>query len=131
MHCAVQHALRLQMLALVIAGAAASSCTLNTDVSSPSALVKSSGDQQSAPVNTMLPTPLAVIVISQFGERLKNITVNWTIVSGGGSLSSNATLTDDTGTASVNYTTGPVAGPAVVRAQVHGIPPITFDITIT
>ena len=119
------------MLALVIAGAAASSCTLNTDVSSPSALVKFSGDQQSAPVNTMLPTPLAVIVISQFGERLKNITVSWTIVSGGGSLSSNTTLTDDTGTASVNYTTGPIAGPAVVRAQVHGIPPLTFDVTIT
>jgi hypothetical protein len=130
MHCAVQQAFRFQMLALVIAGAA-SSCTLNTDVSSPSALIKFSGDQQSAPVNTMLPTPLAIVVISQFGERLKNITVNWTIVSGGGSLSSNTTLTDETGVASVNYTTGTVAGPAVVRAQVHGIPPLTFNITIT
>jgi len=128
---AMKHPFRLQMLALLMAGAAASGCTLNTDVSQPSALVKYGGDQQSAPVNTMLPTPLAVIVTSQFGERLNNIAVNWTIASGGGSLSSSTTQTNDSGIASVDYTTGPVAGPVVIKAQVHGIPPLTFNVTIT
>jgi len=128
---AMKHPFRLQMLALLMAGAAASGCTLNTDVSQPSAVVKYGGDQQSAPVNTMLPTPLAVIVTSQFGERLNNIAVNWTIASGGGSLSSSTTQTNDSGIASVDYTTGPVAGPVVIKAQVHGIPPLTFNVTIT
>ena len=127
----MKHPFRLQMLALLMAGAAASGCTLNTDVSQPSAVVKYGGDQQSAPVNTMLPTPLAVIVTSQFGERLNNIAVNWTIASGGGSLSSSTTQTNDSGIASVDYTTGPVAGPVVIKAQVHGIPPLTFNVTIT
>ena len=128
---AMKHPFRLQMLALLMAGAAASGCTLNTDVSQPSAVVKYGGDQQSAPVNTMLPTPLAVIVTSQFGERLNNIAVNWTIASGGGSLSSSTTQTNDSGIASVDYTTGPVAGPVVIKAQVHGMPPLTFNVTIT
>lgn len=128
---AAQHAVKLRMIAMVLAGAAIDGCTLNTDVGRPSALVKFSGDQQSAPVNTMLPTPLGVIVLSQFGERLTGITVNWTIASGGGSLSSNPTVTDESGVATVDYTTGPTAGPAVIKAQVHGIPTLSFNITIT
>jgi hypothetical protein len=121
----------LRSLICLVVFAAVGACTLSTDVSAPGALLKYGGDEQTAPANTVLPTDLTVLVVNQFGERLKNITVNWSIVSGGGTLSSNSTLTDDSGLAAVTYTTGPAAGLAVIRVQVSGPPAITFSATIT
>jgi hypothetical protein len=118
-------------LPLLIVAAAVSGCTLNTDVSIPGGLIKYSGDQQTGPANTELPTPLGVLVVNQFGERLKNIPVNWSIASGGGSLSSAMTLSDESGLASVTYTTGPTAGQANIKAGAHGVPALTFNILIT
>jgi hypothetical protein len=111
--------------------AGAAGCTLNTDVSGPSILIKLSGDLQTAPINTVLPTALAVTVANQFGEPVQNIAVTWTIVSGGGSLSSTTTLTDDTGSASVTYTTGPTAGQVIIRANAPNDLAINFNETIT
>ena len=122
---------RLRGIGLVILSAALSGCSLNTDVSAPGGLIKFSGDGQTAAPNTLLPTPLAVMVVTQFGEHIKNATVNWTIDSGGGTLSAASTLTDDSGIATVNYTTGPAPGIASVRVQVHGVRPLTFHITIS
>jgi hypothetical protein len=127
---ALVHSLPSRKLAFLIAFAAVSGCTLNTDVSGPAAVVKVSGDLQSAAVNTTLPTPLAVIVITQFGDRLSNIPVSWTIKTGVGTLSANSSLTDDTGVASVNFTTGATAGLVLVEAKVQGIPALTFSISV-
>ena len=121
----------LSTLPLVIGAAAISGCSLNTDVSVPGGLIKYSGDQQTGPANMELPTPLGVLVVNQFGERLKNIPVNWSIASGGGSLSSAMTLSDESGLASVTYTTGPTAGQANIKAGAHGVPALTFNILIT
>jgi Big-like domain-containing protein len=121
----------LLKLALVATLAGVIGCTLNTDVSGPSGILKFSGDPQPTPANTPLAGPLQVIVFTQFGERLQNVTVNWTIVSGGGTLSATSTLTDDGGVASVDYTTGPTAGQAKVQARVSGLPALTFNITVT
>jgi Big-like domain-containing protein len=124
-------ALLLRKLALVATLAGVIGCTLNTDVSGPSGILKFSGDPPPTPANTALAGPLQVIVFTQFGERLQNVTVNWTIVSGGGTLSATSTLTDDGGVASVDYTTGPTAGQAKVQARVSGLPALTFNITVT
>lgn len=118
-------------LAMLITLVAATGCTLNTDVSGPTAIVNFSGDQQSAPTNTALPTPLVVLVVSQFAQPVQNVAVTWTIVSGAGTLGAASTQTDSNGLASVTYTTGPTAGAAVIQARVSGVPPITFNITIT
>jgi hypothetical protein len=125
------HDVLLRSLTGLMVVAVIGACTLNTDVSAPGALLKYGGDAQTAPANTVLPTDMTVLVVNQFGERLKNVTVNWSIAAGGGTLSSNSTPTDDSGLAAVTYTTGPTAGTAVVRVQVHGPPPITFTATIT
>jgi hypothetical protein len=121
-------------LAVVLALIGAGGCTLNTDVSvGPAGLIKvPEGDGQSAAISTALPLPLSVIVVNQFGERLNTTTVTWTIMSGGGTLSAPTTVTDETGTASVNYTTGPTAGQALIRASVvNGSLLVTFSVTIT
>lgn len=115
-------------LAALVAG---SGCTLNTDVSGPSVVIKYSGDQQTAPANTALLLPLTVIVVNQFGGQVKDVTVSWVITTGGGALSAPATLTDESGIASVNYTTGPTPGQAIIEARVNGTLPLSFSITIT
>lgn len=116
---------------LIVCAAAIGSCSLNVDVEGASALVKFSGEGQTAPPNTEMPDPLAVLVVNQFGEIVKSVTVNWSIVSGVGTLSANSSLSDDGGIASVKFTTGPNAGPVVVRASAHGVPPLTFSLTVS
>jgi hypothetical protein len=130
---ALRHALSPRKVALLIALAAVTGgCSLNTDVSLPGGgLIKFSGDLQSAPTNTPLPTDLAVMVVTQFGEPLQNVTVTWTIASGGGTLSATSTVTDENGIAAVSYTTGTTAGPVVIEARVSGVPPLSFNITVT
>ena len=121
-------------MAVVLALIGAGGCTLNTDVSvGPAGLIKvPDGDGQTAPTSTALPIPLSVIVVNQFGERLNTTTVTWTILSGDGALSAPTTQTDETGAASVNYTTGPTAGQAVIQASVlNGTLLVTFAVTIT
>lgn len=116
--------------ALVVVGALFDACTLNVDVSGPSAVIKDGGDSQTAPINTALPTPLAVLVVNQFGQPLPGITVNWTVTSGGGSVQT-PTTTNEGGVATANYTTGATPGTATINAQVHGLGPVTFTVTIT
>jgi len=128
---ALRNAYSRRKLAMLITLVASTGCTLNTDVSDPAAIINFSGDQQSAPTNTALPTPLVVLVVSQFAQPLQDVTVTWTIASGAGSLSAASSQTDANGLASVTYTTGPTAGAAVIQARVSGVPPITFNITIT
>ena len=127
---ALRSTLLLRKVALVVALAGVGGCTLNTDLSGPAGIVKSSGDGQSAPTNTALPEPLTVIVFTQFGERLRNVTVNWAITTGSGTLSALSTLTDDGGMASVNFTTGATPGLVAVQARVSGLPALTFSITV-
>jgi hypothetical protein len=128
---ALRHALPPRRVGFVVALIAVTGCTLNTDVSGPSTVIRFSGDHQVAPTNTALPSPLSVIVVNQFGQQVKDVTVNWTIVSGGGTLGAAATLTDDSGIASVTYTTGATAGLVTIQARISGIPPLSFTVTVT
>lgn len=128
---ALRHVLSPKKVALLAALVAASGCTLNTDVSGPAAIIKVSGEPQSEPTNTTFPTPLAVLVVTQFGEPVQNATVTWTIRSGGGTFDAPSTLTGEDGVASVIYTSGDTAGPVVIEARVAGVPPLTFNLTVT
>jgi hypothetical protein len=121
----------LRTLGVLLFFAAAAGCSLTTDIVGVGQVSTNTGDNQSQPVNTVLPEPLSVLVLSQLGEPMENVSVTWSIASGGGSLSSNITLTDSNGIASVIYTTGPNPGHAVIVAQVNGVEPLTFDETIT
>jgi hypothetical protein len=111
----------------VVAGA----CTLNVDVNDPSVLIKHAGDSQTGPANTTLPVAFEVIVLDQFGNSLRGVTVDWIVVAGGGSVSETSNNTVEGGVSSVTYTTGPTAGTAQIQAKVSGIPPVVFSVTIT
>ena len=62
------------MLLLLVGCVAIGACSLATDLTAPGAMIKYTGDMQTAAVNTALPAPLAIIVVNQFGDRLKNVT---------------------------------------------------------
>jgi hypothetical protein len=135
-----RHTFSARTVAVLFALVAASGCSLATDVNAPGLIAPFSGDHQTQVANTALPLPLQVLVASQFGERLMNQTVTWTITSGGGTLtvtgggSSTTTITsitNDSGIAEINYTTGPTAGTATIQAKVGGVPSINFTVTIT
>ena len=127
----LNHSVVVRAVAPIVAFAVMAGCTLATDVNKPGAIVRYSGEGQSAPINTPLASPLQLIVVNQFGEPLRNVNVNWSIVAGAGTLSANTTQTNESGIAEVNYTTGPAAGTAMINAQVHGILPLSFTATIT
>jgi len=116
----------IRAVALVLSTVAIGGCSLNTDVGGPSTMFISSGDSQTGPPSTVLPLPLGVTVVNQFGEPLEDVTITWSIDAGGGSLSTTSTQSDVNGVASVNYTTGPNVGTAVVTSHVHGLPPLSF-----
>jgi hypothetical protein len=128
---ALRRALSPRKAVFLVALAVAAGCTLNTDVMGPAVLIKVSGDGQSAAVNTLFPSELAVVVANQFGEPLAGETVNWRIVSGGGSLSATSVQTNDSGAASVTYTSGATTGSVVIEARVSGVPALTFNLTVT
>jgi hypothetical protein len=127
---ALRHALSPRKALFLIALVAATGCSLDTDVEGPAAIVKVSGDPQSGPINTAFPTELAVRIVNQFGQPIEGATVAWTLVSGGGSVSPTSTTTDASGIAFTIYTSGATTGLVVIRAQVGGVPPLTFNLTV-
>ena len=126
-----RHRISIARFLVGVIAVVASACTLNVDVNDPSVLIKHAGDTQTAPANTALPVAFEVIVLDQFGNSLKNVTVDWIIVAGGGSVSETSNKTIEGGVSSVTYTTGPTAGTAQIQAKVSGIPPVVFSVTIT
>ena len=93
-------------------------------------LTITNGNNQNVAVNTIASTPLSVQALDNAATPLTGVTVSWSISSGGGTLSGPSSTTDVTGTAAVNYTAGPTAGTAVIKAVADGLT-VTFNLTIT
>lgn len=92
-------------------------------------VLDSTTNNQTGQVGTALTRPLAAQVTDQFGNGVAGITVNWTIASGAGTLSSPSAVTDADGRASVTWTLGATPGAQTVSATapaVAGATPVTF-----
>lgn len=100
---------------------------VNDDPSKVAVMTIISGSQQTVPVNTQAPLPLVVRVYNMSALTLEGKTVDWTV--SGGSVSADKTVTDDTGTSQVNYTTPNLPGTVQIRATSEGIT-VTFNLTI-
>lgn len=87
------------------------------------------GNTQTIPAGTTAPIPLTVRTFDEPRNPLPGIEVQWVIASGGGTLSSSTSTTDNTGTASVSYTAPAQPGPVTVRATVP--PQLTVHFTLT
>lgn len=98
----------------------------------PSSILVSSGNNQSGVVNASLGSPFTAVVRDALGDPVAGEVVSWTVLSGGGSLSSASTTTDASGFASTTLTLGTGTGPQSVRASiVSGAHTVDFAATAT
>ena len=91
------------------------SACIFTSPSIPSHLARTSVALDSVAANTTV-APLTVVVRDQDGNPKENVTVVWSIKTGGGTLSATTTETDGDGETSVTYTAPAAAGTNVVLA---------------
>ena len=121
-----------RMLTLIVATAALSGCSLNTDIGGPTAIVILNGQNQMAATSTTLPTAFTVLVVGSFNVPMPDEPVTWSIVApGGGSLSTTSSVTDQNGLASTTYTTGSTAGAVKIQASSNSLTPVLFNVTVT
>lgn len=91
------------------------------------------GDGQTATVGTPLTQPLRVVALDASDAPVSGVTVQWSVLSGGGTLSAASTATGADGIAAVTFTLGPAAGPEQAQASVAGLAgsPVVFTATAT
>ena len=102
-----------------------------TDPSQPRAIARVSPDSQSTPAGVKMAQPLEVLVTGSGGAPLANAPVEWTIGTGGGSLSQTVTQTDVAGHAQTTYTPGTALTVAKVSAQAGSLTGVVFTISLT
>jgi len=90
-----------------------------------------SGNNQTATAGTMLPGPLVVKVLDQYGNAISGATVNFAVTGGGGSLSAASTISGSNGQAQVMWTLGSVEGANTAQASVGAGATATFAATGT
>jgi hypothetical protein len=91
-------------------------------------LQKTSGDNQSAPVDSELPAPLVVRVVDQYGNGVSGVTVEWRTCENVGDYDA---VTDAGGYASAFQSTGPDPGTFCGMASSSGLAdsPVQFTYT--
>jgi plastocyanin len=97
----------------------------------PAAIAVSSGDNQTGTAGAALSNPLVVLVTDPDGDPVADVTVTWTILSGGGSLASATSTSNAQGQAQMTYTLGADGGTYTVRAAVAGTTPLSTTFTAT
>jgi hypothetical protein len=84
----------------------------------PAYLSNTSGSLQTVAPNAAAAQPLTVTVRDQNGNKMENVTVEWSIKVGSGTLSAAESTTNGDGQASIGYTAGATTGNTTIIAQV-------------
>jgi Bacterial Ig-like domain (group 1) len=104
--------------ALVVAGACGDK-EFNTVVPIATTItVTATTNNQSAVVGQALPQPVQVLVTDGAGTPIQGVVVAWTVLSGGGTVSTATSTTDVNGDATVIWTLGSVAGTQTLGASI-------------
>jgi hypothetical protein len=103
-----------------------------TGLAGPAHVIKqSSGNKQTAPVNTPLPEPLVVLVIDVHFNPIAGAVVTFSDGGKGGSFSVATATTDAAGHASTSYTTPSTPGTVRITTTTGNLKPATFTETVT
>ncbi len=105
--------------------------THTADASIPTALVRVSGDDQTAPAGFQLPDSLVVRLLDDNGNGVGGRTVTWVVPSGAGVVSPVNAITNVDGFAVTRWTLGPTVGSFTLSAVFSGLPSIPFTATAT
>jgi adhesin/invasin len=107
----------------------------SSDSTSPApvatSIVIASGTAQTATVGTALATPVVATVTDQSGNPIVGIVVTFAPSTGAGTVSTNQVTTDLTGSASVTWTLGTVAGTDSMMVSAGTLTPVSALATAT
>jgi hypothetical protein len=89
------------------------------------------GEDQVGQPGSALAEPLTVLVRDDAGNGAPDVTVSWSVISAGGSVSPAASVTNGSGRASTTVTLGPAEGEYEVQAAASGLAgsPVVFTAT--
>ena len=124
----------LQTLTASVASPALSLPLIATaNLGSSGAVLVNSGNNQTGPTGTLLPSRLLAKVVDQNNNAVVGARVTWTVATGGGSLTqtAGAGITNALGVDSASWTLGSTVGVQTVTAAVSGVGSITFSATAT
>jgi hypothetical protein len=99
-------------------------------VGAPTRMLISSGNNQTAAPNTPLAAPLVVTVVDAHGYGVPGVSVSFTDNGAGGTFVATPVITGSTGTAAVQYTTGPNAGKVIITASTTGVKALKLGVTV-
>jgi hypothetical protein len=106
--------------------------TASSVAGAAASVAKNAGDNQSALAGTPVPIPPSVLVKDANGNPRPGAAVTFAVVSGGGSVTGAAAVTNTAGIAAVgSWTLGSATGANSLSATVAGLPAVTFVATAT
>jgi len=107
------------------------SSAFNIAAGAASIMSKSAGDAQTGSASALLATPLAVLVTDANANPVAGRTINWAILTGGGSVATPTSVTNAAGIATMAWTLGATPGAQTVSANSAGLTgtPLTFTAT--
>lgn len=122
---------RLTIAAIAVLSVGAAAC-LDQDLTGTRAsrMEVDGGDGQTVAPNTRSASPLVVQVYDQQLAFLPGQVVTWAVTSGGGSVDSPSTTTNQFGIAQTFYTAGATTGPVNVRVTVEGLGSLNFTLFV-
>ena len=106
--------------------------TLTLTAGSPSVVLKTSGDTQTAVVKSAVTTPPTVTVKDAYGTGIPNVSVTFTTTAGNGALTGATTTTDASGIATLgSWTLDTIAKTDTLTATVAALPAVEFTAVAT
>ena len=100
------------------------------DPTVPTTVEYVSGRAQTNDAGNQLPDLLTVRTTNFVGDPVSGVTVEWFVLSGGGSVTPGSTVTDVNGLAQVSWELGPIVGAQTVQAVADlAGSPVTFGAT--
>lgn len=111
------------------AGANPVTFAANATAGPATALVEHSGDGQQGSAGTVLAAPLVVRAQDAHGNPVPGLAVQWTVLTGGGSVNPASSQTGAAGTAFTQWALGSASESQTVRASSGALQPVTFTAT--
>ncbi len=115
-------------LLAAVASLAACDDSAKTAPATLAGILAERGAQQNVVVGATATDSLKVQVTTSNATLAKGVEVNWSIVSGNGTLSSVTTTTDANGESAIAFKAGTKAGLTTINAKVSGLDPVAFNV---
>jgi hypothetical protein len=119
------------ILSATVAGLPEVRFNVTANADAPANVTAVNGNNQTAPVGTLLPLAATVSVTDRFGNPLTGVAVTWTVTSGGGTVTPTSSVTDATGRTGTSWRLGNAAGAQTITASVAGTTGAVFTATAT